>query len=323
MSFASHIARTMLSNGWQGLRSFMDTEPPVADDVKPADAYRLTVRWRSLAQHLEWDKFAWALDAHAGGSAEQVVAAWLAAVGLEPVPQPIGWALLLIDTALLMLWEGVAQSALPPPLEAYPRFDRSKASTRGAVHHQAWLPLALLMALNDEECASYTVFPYALVHHAFACPSRPTAPCRAFSSICVSSSSHSPHYITTPGPMHTPTAPPTALQSSLWQVQPACQLSLRVRSLPALHPLLSPHPAAALRQGPGAGRPALRLLGVAGHVQPRQRVFKLQEAKGTTLLLKVVLRGAGGAKPRGLRAQPASARAHVPTPVASPHAFSR
>lgn len=159
MSFASHIARNMLSNGWQGLQSFMDGEPPVADDVKPADAYKVTVRWRSLAEQLEWDKFAWAQDSHAGGSAEQVVATWLAAVGLETVPQPIGWALLLIDTALLMLWEGVDQSALPPPLEAYPTFDRSKGSTEGAVHHEAWLPLAVLMALTGEDCASFTVFP--------------------------------------------------------------------------------------------------------------------------------------------------------------------
>jgi hypothetical protein len=162
----------MLSNGLEGLQSFMDRDPPVADDVKPADAYKVTVRWRSLAEQLEWDHFAWAQDAHTGGSVKQVLATWSAAVGLESVPQPIGWALLLIDTALLMLWEGVDQSALPLPLEAYPMFDRSKGSTGGAVHHDAWLSLALLMALTGEDCASFTVFPYVLARSAHASPCR-------------------------------------------------------------------------------------------------------------------------------------------------------
>lgn len=146
----------MLVNGWEGVRSFADWEAPLSAGVQPADAYKGGVSWRGLAERLSWQSFSWAQ------SEEQLAAAWLEHVGLEALPHSIAWPLLLIDTALLMRWEGAdLGSASPPPIDAYPMFDATKGSTKGATHHEAWLPLALLMALNGEDCAPYTIFPYA------------------------------------------------------------------------------------------------------------------------------------------------------------------
>eukprot|EP00967_Tisochrysis_lutea_P064947 scaffold84278_cov35-Tisochrysis_lutea.AAC.5 len=155
---------TVAVNCWQSLQSFADREPPKPEGVQSADAYRVSVRWRALAERLKWEDFGWAQPLGLGGSPEQVVSTWLERVGLEALPQPIGWALLMIDTALLMLWDHVpAHMAMPPALDKYPMFNANKGSTCGMVHHDAWLPLALLMALTGEDCAGFTVFPFNLM----------------------------------------------------------------------------------------------------------------------------------------------------------------
>ena len=154
----------MLVNGWQGVRSFMDPHAVLLEGVTPAAAYKIDICWKVLAKRLDWQAFPWALDALAGGNEAQVVETWLSAVGLEPLPHAIGWTMLLIDTALLMVWEGVkAGSASPPPLDAYPMFDAAKGSTKGATHNPAWLALAMQMAVTSEECAAYTVFPFNML----------------------------------------------------------------------------------------------------------------------------------------------------------------
>jgi hypothetical protein len=153
MSFVSHIASKMLGNGWDAVTSYFDREPALSEGVRPADVYKTGVPWRVLAKRLEWHAFPWAISEGPGGSEAQVLRDWFAAVGMEPLPLPVGWPLLLIDTALLMGWEGVpVESASPPPLDGYAMYDAVKGSTKGATHHPAWLPLALQMALTAEEC---------------------------------------------------------------------------------------------------------------------------------------------------------------------------
>jgi len=192
MSFLSHISRRILGNGLEGAASYFDTAEQLPVGTISAEAYTSrAICWRVLAKRLDWRSFAWAPEDDAAGigtldlrtlqgysgqttGEAAVLETWAAAVGLERLPAPIGWALLLIDTALVMRWAGSPlDSASPPSLDAYPRYPAYPEADSQAMggngeggrpsHHPAWLPLALQMALTGEESASVTVFPFNML----------------------------------------------------------------------------------------------------------------------------------------------------------------
>lgn len=115
--------------------------------MQSVESYIVTLDWQKL-QSLAWERWPWAKN-----SEEATIKTWATACDLEELPLCMTRALLLIDTALVQIWDGAGASL--PSLDRYPSYLRSRTSDKKLlgkkkrVHHEAWLPLALILGVES------------------------------------------------------------------------------------------------------------------------------------------------------------------------------
>jgi len=120
----------------------------------PADRYISDLNWKDLLAQLAWYSFPWSST-----SREETLQRWAEHTSCpKGLPLYMLENILLIETALLWRWNG-CEVCSAPQLDSYTKFSVSPNRTEEAVHHPAWLPLVLDMALSGDNLVATATFP--------------------------------------------------------------------------------------------------------------------------------------------------------------------
>ena len=116
------------------------------------DRYNVDLHWTVVQLTLSWQAFSWA-----GKTRMETYATWAERVGCPKLSPSVLESLFYVETALV---QSMANCHGPPPLDAYPYWRNQTAD--GVVrllHHEAWPPLALNLALSGDEMVPVSPVP--------------------------------------------------------------------------------------------------------------------------------------------------------------------